>query len=52
MADFDIVTQMTSEATTLLAVVGGTIAAGLGVWVVAIGARIGVKRFAAFATKG
>ncbi len=48
---FDVVSTLGTEATTLLAVVGGAIAAGLGVWVVSIGATIGVKRFASFAKK-
>lgn len=48
---FDIASTLTSEALTLATVVGGAIAAGLTVWVVSIGATIGVKRFAGFAKK-
>lgn len=44
-SSFDIVSSLTAEAATLVTTVGAVIAAGLTVWIVGLGANVGIKKF-------
>lgn len=48
---FDILAELAPIAVTLIAVVGGAIVAGLGVWAIGIGATVGLKKFQSIVKK-
>lgn len=51
-SSFDITTQLATEATTLIGVVGAAIGSALTVWVIALGARVGISKFTSYVKKG
>lgn len=51
-AAFDVVAFIGVQALAITAIVVAAITAGLGIWVITYGVKVGIAKFAGFARKG